>query len=61
MFDKKIEVVKKILQLNIDNRTLNGMRESMNNRIEDEHGLMKKEDFRHMFFTAFGSKNKSKT
>lgn len=37
------------------------MRESMNKRIEDEKGFMKKEDFRNMFFTAFGNKNKHKT
>lgn len=37
------------------------MRETMNNQIEDEKGLMKKEDFRNMFFTAFGNKNKEKS
>ena len=30
------------------------MRESMNNNIEDEKGLMSVEDFTKMFFTAHG-------
>ena len=30
------------------------MRQSMNEQIEDERGLMSKEDFKKMLFTAFG-------
>lgn len=61
LFKEKLNVVKKMLLLNVDNRTLNGMRESMNNKIEDEQGLMKKEDFKNMMFTAFGKKNREKS
>lgn len=61
MYLNRVAVVKKMMELNVDHRTLNQMRETMNKQIEDEKGLMKKEDFRKMFFTAFGSKNRDKT
>jgi len=41
----------------MDNRILNQMRQTMNESIEDERGLMKRQDFRKMFFTSFGRKN----
>lgn len=37
------------------------MRETMNNLIEDEKGLMKTSEFKRMIFTAYGGKNKDKT
>lgn len=60
-FKKKIQVVKKMLELNVDNRTLNQMRETLNCNIEDENGLMKTSDFKKMLFTAYGQKNQEKT
>jgi hypothetical protein len=39
----------------IDNRVLNQMRQTMNEQIKDERGLMKKEEFKKMLFTAFGT------
>ena len=38
----------------MDNRVLNNMRQTMNESIEDERGLMSKVDFKQMFFTSFG-------
>ena len=40
----------------MDNRVLNNMRQTMNESIEDEKGLMNKVDFQKMFYTAFGKK-----
>lgn len=57
LFDSKVQVVKRMLQLNVDNRTLNMMRETMNNNIEDENGMMKTSEFKKMIFTAYGQKN----
>jgi uncharacterized membrane protein (DUF106 family) len=39
----------------MDNRVLNNMRQSMNEQIEDERGLMKTQDFRKMFYTFYRS------
>lgn len=52
-YQKKLEVVKKMLFLRMDNRVLNSMRQVMNEQIEDERGLMKFSDFKKMFYTAF--------
>ena len=40
--------------MRIDNRVLNQMRQSMNEQIEDERGLLSKNDFKKMLFTSFG-------
>ena len=53
-FNLKVQIVKKMLQMNVDNRTLNMMRETMNNAIEDENGLMNLNEFKKMIFTAYG-------
>ena len=50
----KFAIVKTMILLHMDNRVLNQMRETMNNQIEDEQGLMSVEDFQKMFFTAYG-------
>lgn len=47
--------------LKVDNRILNNMRQGMNEQIEDERGLMSKQDFRKMFYTAFGRGQAEKT
>ena len=44
----------------MDNRVLNNMRYRMNQQIKDEHGIMQVNDFRRMFFTAFGRIEESK-
>jgi hypothetical protein len=54
-YAKKLDVVKKMLFLRMDNRVLNSMRQVMNESIEDERGLMKVEQFVSMFDTAFKS------
>ena len=43
-----------MIKLRMDNRVLNNMRQTMNESIEDEKGLMNKTDFKKMFYTAFG-------
>ena len=53
-YEQKLRIVKKMQELGMDNRVLNNMRQCMNEQIEDERGLMKIEEFRAMFFTAFG-------
>ena len=54
LYDKKFEIVKKMLELKMDNRILNQMRQSMNESIEDERGLMSRNDFKKMLYTSFG-------
>jgi hypothetical protein len=54
LFELKLQVVKKMVQLRIDNRILNNMRQTMNENIEDERGLMSKDDFKQMFYTSLG-------
>ena len=46
-----------MMDLQMDNRVLNNMRQTMNEQIEDERGLMCKSDFKKMFFTIFGRNN----
>lgn len=58
-YAKKLEVVKKMLFLRMDNRVLNSMRQVMNESIEDERGLMKVEQFVRMFDTAFKQSSES--
>ena len=53
-YKRKLEVVKKMFTLRIDNRILNNMRQFMNEQIEDERGLMSKKEFKKMFFTFLG-------
>ena len=52
----KLDVVKRMIKLRMDNRVLNNMRQTMNEQIEDEKGHMSKVDFKKMFYTAFGKK-----
>ena len=49
------------MEFKLDNRILNQMREFMNNSIEDERGLMKKDQFKKMLFTAFGRTSHQKS
>jgi hypothetical protein len=49
----KLDVVKKMLYFRMDNRVLNNMRQSMNEMIKDDQGLMSVEDFKQMFYTYF--------
>jgi hypothetical protein len=53
-FKEKENIVSKMIELRCDNRVLNQMRETMNNKIEDENGLMSIEAFKKMFYTAHG-------
>jgi len=53
-YEQKLYIVKKMQELGMDNRVLNNMRQNMNEQIQDDHGLMKIEEFHKMFFTAFG-------
>lgn len=52
-YQQKLKVVRKMHELNMDNRVLNNMRQTMNEQIDDERGLMKADDFKRMFFTAY--------
>ena len=54
LYTKNFNICKKMIQLKIDNRVLNQMRQTMNESIEDEKGLMSKKDFKKMLFTSFG-------
>ena len=54
---QKMHVISKLIELRIDNRILNNMRQTMNESIQDERGLMTIEEFQKMFFTSFGPKN----
>ena len=45
LYEEKLNIVKKMIELRIDNRVLNQMRQTMNESIEDERGLMSKDDF----------------
>lgn len=56
IYQQKLDVVRKMIKLRMDNRVLNNMRQTMNESIEDEKGLMNKNDFKKMFYTAFGQK-----
>jgi len=55
LYQQKCKIVKDLIKIGkIDNRVFNQMRQSMNEQIEDERGLMSKDDFKKMLFTAFG-------
>ena len=43
-----------MIELNLDNRVLNQMRQTMNEKIDDERGLMKRSEFKRMLYTSFG-------
>ena len=58
---KKLNVVRKMMELKVDNRILNSMRQVMNEQIEDERGLMSIMDFKKMFYTSFGRGSQEKT
>ena len=60
IYDKKYQIVKKMHEYGMDNRVLNNMRQSMNEQIEDEMGLMKTQDFRKMFYTFYRSISQDK-
>lgn len=51
--DGKIEIIKKMYLLNMDNRILNNLRKQLNEMIEDEAGLVSVEEFEKLFFTYF--------
>ena len=53
-YGQKFDIVKKMLELNLDNRVLNQMRQTMNEKIDDERGLMKRSEFKRMLYTSFG-------
>lgn len=53
-YQSRMQIVRRMFELQMDNRVLNQMRQSMNEQIEDERGLMKVDDFKKMFFTAYG-------
>jgi hypothetical protein len=42
MYRSRLAVVRKMMELKMDNRVLNNMRMTMNESIEDERGLMSK-------------------
>ena len=57
LYKQKLGIVEKMIDLRMDNRILNQMRQTMNENIEDTRGLMSVEDFKTMFFTSFGRSN----
>lgn len=38
--EKKINIIKKMIKFNMDNRILNNLRQQLNEMIEDEEGLI---------------------
>mmetsp|Transcript_29125 Transcript_29125/g.21669 ORF Transcript_29125/g.21669 Transcript_29125/m.21669 type:complete len:166 (-) Transcript_29125:63-560(-) len=57
---EKINVVKKMYELNVDNRILNNLRQTMNSLIVDEKGFFSVQQFKELFMSAFKSNFKSK-
>lgn len=55
-FKKNVRVVKMMIDLQLDNRVLNNMRQQMNERV-NESGLLGKEEFKKMFTMFHGSKH----
>lgn len=50
-----------MIEMNVDPRVLNMMRETLNYMIEDKFGLIKIEEFKRAIYTAYGKKNTETT
>lgn len=57
VYQRKLAVVRKLIEFRMDTRVLNNMRQVMNEKIADARGLMTVAEFKKMFFTSFRQAN----